>query len=179
MARKAKERSSGGRLSRSETVTIRLDPRLNHLCELAARAQRRTKSSFIEAVIDQAINDIRLDHRYENSSTIGSQADKLWNIREHERLIALADEAAHLMTLDEQEIWATICENGYFWRGSWSANDTEKVWKWSCEPAKIIHDHVAEYWSEIVKVAAGEAPHEALPKWIKTRPIVLDDEIPF
>ncbi len=47
----------GGKLSRTETVTVRLDPRLNYLCELAGRAQRRTKSGFIEWAVQRAIKD--------------------------------------------------------------------------------------------------------------------------
>lgn len=46
------------KLNRSETVTVRFDPRLNYLCELAGRAQRRTKSSFIEWAVQQAIKEL-------------------------------------------------------------------------------------------------------------------------
>lgn len=46
------------KLNRSETVTVRLDPRLNYLAELAGRAQRRTKSSFIEWAVQQAIKEM-------------------------------------------------------------------------------------------------------------------------
>ena len=47
MARAQKDRG-GSKLNRTETVTIRLDPKLRYLTELAARKQRRTVSSFIE-----------------------------------------------------------------------------------------------------------------------------------
>jgi hypothetical protein len=36
------KRKGGGKLSRSETVTVRLDPKLRYLAELAALKQRRT-----------------------------------------------------------------------------------------------------------------------------------------
>lgn len=49
------------KLNRSETVTVRLDPRLNYLTELAGRAQRRTKSSFIEWAIKEAIRDLGIE----------------------------------------------------------------------------------------------------------------------
>lgn len=45
------------KLNRTETVTARLDPKLNYLCELASRAQRRTKSSFIEWAIQEALKE--------------------------------------------------------------------------------------------------------------------------
>ena len=75
MARKAKERASGGRLSRSETVTVRLDPRLNYLSELAARVERRTKSSFIEAMLEQKVHETLINPR-SGSETVGGLADK-------------------------------------------------------------------------------------------------------
>ena len=48
------------KLNRSETVTVRLDPRLNYLAELAGRAQRRTKSSFIEWAVQEAVRSLGL-----------------------------------------------------------------------------------------------------------------------
>jgi hypothetical protein len=51
----AKKKGGGGKLSRSEIVTVRLDPKLRFAVELAARKQRRTASSFIEWAITEAI----------------------------------------------------------------------------------------------------------------------------
>jgi hypothetical protein len=169
MVRKAKE-SGGGRLTRSETVTIRLDPRLNYLCEIAARVQRRTKSSFIEAVIDEAIHRVPLEPRNgPQSTTVGRNADDLWHVRAHERLIALTQIAPHLMTMDEQERWAVICEHGFFWRGKWVEEDLEEFWSWKCEPTKIITERVADSWDKIVEVAQGKAETTILPEYEKRR----------
>jgi predicted transcriptional regulator len=49
------------KLNRSETVTIRLDPRMKYLAEMAGRAQRRTKSSFIEWAIEQAVAELGIE----------------------------------------------------------------------------------------------------------------------
>ena len=167
-------------MSRSETVTIRLDPRLNYLCELAARVQRRTKSSFIEAVIDEAMSRISLEPRADPNSalTIGDRADQLWHVREHERLLALAQLAPHLMTMDEQEIWAVICEHGSFWRGHWVQEGDEEVWTWRCEPGKVLVNHVANNWSLIVAAAENAAQKNFLPGYQRRRPR-QKDEIPF
>ena len=48
MAKERTAKGGGAKLSRSETVTVRLDPKLRYLAELGARSQRRTVSSFIE-----------------------------------------------------------------------------------------------------------------------------------
>lgn len=48
-------RNGGSKLSRSETVTVRLDPMTRYLAVLAGRNQRRTLSSYIEWAIQSAI----------------------------------------------------------------------------------------------------------------------------
>lgn len=44
-------------MTRSETVTMRLTPKLRYLAELAARKHRRTLSSYIEWVLAQRALD--------------------------------------------------------------------------------------------------------------------------
>src|SRR4051795_7355266 len=81
-----KRRGGGGKLARSETVTIRLDPKLRYLTELAARKQRRTVSSFIEWAIESALDRIILRESYNQyqggtvEETLGDQAEVLWDI---------------------------------------------------------------------------------------------------
>lgn len=192
MAKAENTRSAGGKLSRSETVSIRLDPRLNYLCELAARSQRRTKSSFIEAAIDEKIHSMQISSWRDTDKpiTLGARADFLWHVREHERLISLGLAAPHLMTFEEQEIWSTISENGHFWRGHWVKDGDRERWEWRCRLSSIIRERVEELWPTIVKVAHGEADKSELPQ-SDFRPIEepepepekpstsMDDEIPF
>lgn|GEM_PF-1887659 len=187
-------RATGGlggkkRMQRTDTVSIRLDPRLNYLCELAARSQRRSKSSFIEAAIADKIDQMPIQNwRDEDSSrSLGDRADYLWHVRESERLISLGLAASHLMTFEEQEIWAIIAETGDFWRGWWQDEGSHRVWRWRCEEASIDRTSVAEHWDTICKVAAGESERSALPttpnrvmREPQPAPADLDDDdIPF
>jgi predicted transcriptional regulator len=191
MARPPSTRSAGAKLHRTETVSIRLDPRLNYLCELAARSQRRTKSSFIEAAIDEKIQSMSIANWRDSDipDTLGDRADFLWHVREHERLISLGLVAPHLMTFEEQEIWATISEHGHFWRGRWVREGDVERWAWSRDDSSILRDRVGEWWDTIVKVAHGELDRSKLPQLepraatsesgpsVKARD--LDDEVPF
>ena len=97
---------AGGRLRRSATVTIRLDPKLRYLTELAARTQRRTVSSFIEWAIAQALGNTALD-----GGTIASHAEVLWEVDAPDRLAILAQHYPALMTYDEQCAWKTRLSN--------------------------------------------------------------------
>lgn len=179
MAKQPNTRGPGSRLGRSETVSIRLDPRLNYLCELAARSQRRTKSSFIEATIDEKIESMQI-HNWrdsDGSESIGERAEYLWHVRESQRLVSLGFVAPHLQTFEEQQIWAAIRENGYFWRGKWR----NSVWDWHCEESTIVRDRVDQHWETLLAIGHGEKPVNALPQVPDKAqgPDDLDDEIPF
>ncbi len=172
-------KGAGSKLGRTETVSIRLDPRLNYLCELAARSQRRTKSSFIEATLaehiqTQVINKWR-DTGQDQPDTFGDQADVLWHVRESQRLVSLGIIAPELMTFEEQHIWALIEENGYFWRGRWKGN----VWDYQVSLDDIIRDRIDEHWEGLLAVAAGEKDGDTLPRLRPPKARDIDDEIPF
>jgi predicted HicB family RNase H-like nuclease len=94
----APQRRVGGKATRTDTVGVRLDPKLNYLCELAARAQRRSKSSFIEWAIEHALADVGIPGTRKNAQEPWSINDKqadLWDVDESDRLIALAGRRPH------------------------------------------------------------------------------------
>ncbi len=188
MAREAK--SGGGRLNRSETVTVRLDPKLNYLCELAARAQRRTKSSFVEWAIERALDQVLIPgsapsfDRQEIS--ISEQASSLWDVDEPDRIVALAFYAPSLMTHDEQLVWKLVRECGFVWKGQYSA--PSGIWKWTTDSQSLLRERLQENWDIFKNVASGDLPKTRLPNWTKFKPPEkpspksdpdFDDDIPF
>jgi hypothetical protein len=175
-------RKGGGKLNRSETVTVRLDPKLNYLCELAARAQRRTKSSFIEWAIADSLASVSLPEAdalgYDRAHevTIGGKASRLWHVDEADRIVALALIAPALLTHEEQLIWRLVRENGYLWRGGYNK---QNEWTWEVSEEKLIRDRLRDTWDTFKAVAAGNLPKTHLPNWQKSRDLLLDDDVPF
>ncbi|MBK7898409.1 MAG: hypothetical protein IPJ99_03395 [Betaproteobacteria bacterium] len=107
-----KRKGGGGKLARSETVTVRLDPKLRYLAELAARKQRRTVSSFIEWAVEESLSHVNLreesgDSRddYQRAISIAGMADGLWDIDEADRLAKLALQFPELLNHEEQVLW--------------------------------------------------------------------------
>jgi hypothetical protein len=153
-----RKRGGGGKLSRSETVTVRLDPKLRYLAELAARKQRRTLSSFVEWAIEENLKNIHLDDGGDRSKSIAIQAAELWDVDEPDRFAKLAVRYPQMLAHDEQVLWKLITENGYFWRkysdGSWSVDNVS-----------LIFERLREYWLNLNKVARGDLPKSALPEW--------------
>ncbi len=157
----------GGKLNRTETVTVRLDPKLNYLCELAARAQRRTKSSFIEWAIEHALDDVALPGERGGpvATTIADRSTELWDVEEPDRLIALAFWAPALLTHEEQVIWKLISTSGFFWIGHWDNSDD---WEWDISLRRnLVAGRVHDNWEAIKAVAEGTEAKSA--NWIFNR----------
>ena len=175
MTSEEKRKGGGGKLARSETVTVRLDPKLRYLAELAARKQRRTVSSFIEWAVEESLDRVYLD----NNTSITDVAAALWDVDEPDRFAKLALSYEYMLTHEEQVLWKVICETGRVWRGQ---HDSEGEWVWSVNSKTLVYDCLRKYWDDFKKVASGEAGREILPKSTKITATDfgdLGDGIPF
>jgi hypothetical protein len=163
---KSSKRGGGGKLSRTETVTVRLDPKLRYLAELAARKQRRTLSSFVEWAIEEILKTIQLPE----GENLASMAEALWDVDEPDRFVKLALLYPDMLTHDEQVLWKLITENGYVWRG---CRDKEGQWIWSVRGEYLIIERLREYWEAFQMVAHEGGERALLPTWVK------EEESPF
>lgn len=112
MSEQENRKSGGGKLTRSETVTVRLDPKLRYLAELAARKQRRTLSSFIEWAVEDSLRQVQLHQGSgfgnDESQSVADVAGALWDLDASDRLIKLAERYPDLLTYEEQRVWKAI-----------------------------------------------------------------------
>jgi hypothetical protein len=98
---------SKGSPGRSITVAVRLDPKLHHLAQLAARKQRRSLSSFLEWAVKRSLERISLG---DNGTSLADEAAWLWDEEEEDRLIRLALRHPDMLIYDEQIIWKRLLE---------------------------------------------------------------------
>lgn len=188
MATESERRKSGGKLSRSETVTVRLDPKLRYLAELAARRQRRTVSSYIEWAIENSLRHFSLD--LNDNGVLADEAEALWDVDDADRFAQLALRHPDLLTHDEQVLWKMIRENGLLWRGNYTGVDRE--WTWTVQAESLNFERLRHHWPTFCAVAEGSANAKDLPTWQKTKPAErpptpgqksgfedMDDDIPF
>ena len=164
---------SDGAAKRSEVVTVRLDPKLKYLAELAARKHRRPLSSFIEWAVEESLSKVVLKESNAGSISV-ADAERmlnLWDLDEPDRIVRLAINFPDLLTLEEQMIWKLVRENGSLWRGSYEGGDRE--WEWKLDNESIVWDNIREHWDDFREVARGTKPASVLPTWKKT------DAIPF
>jgi hypothetical protein len=150
-------KGGGGKLSRTEVVTVRLDPKLRFGVELAGRKHRRTASSFIEWAVEQVLDQVAVrDYRGEET-TIAEAHKASWDVDESDRLVNLALYYPELLTHDEERIWKLILENRFFAKKQANEN-------LSSHPLEPDRQAVREHWETLQKVAKGELGRDALPE---------------
>ncbi|CCQ90391.1 hypothetical protein NITGR_280107 [Nitrospina gracilis 3/211] len=165
MASKKKSKSKkggGGKLTRSEIVQVRLDPKLKFAAELAARKQRRTLSSFIEWVVDQAIKKEPLSIDPQNHLTIFEAAESVWDLNDAIRFVLLARKLPSLLTYEEELIWKLICETQVYWRYSEYMEDGIRI-----EDGDLAYmnlDVLKEEFDSFKKVISGDIDENQLHK---------------
>lgn len=110
-----KKRGAGGKLSRTETVTVRLDPKLKFGAEMAARKQRRTLSSFIEWAVEEALSQVTVKSRECEAWSAADLMNEVWDTDEPDRFVNLAQRFPDLLTHEEQIMWKIIREEPWYW----------------------------------------------------------------
>ena len=142
----------GGKLNRSEVVTIRMDPKLRFIVELVARKERRTVSSLIEWCIETALDhqlemrDPREQHPMGGKNVSALLAGILvWDVEESDRFVKQACAYPETLNVDEQRIWKVIMEADCFHR------DTAPS-----RAGNFNLQLIRRHWDDIKKTASGE-----------------------
>jgi hypothetical protein len=133
------DKTTGARTSRSETVGVRLDPKLRYLAELAAREQQRTLSGFIEWAIRKVLQGDVLEEPDYGPDPIPKQpaplrGEGLWDVDPADRFVLLASARLDLLTIREQRLWKTICQQPLLMD----------------KKGKLNRAKVREFWGDIV-----------------------------
>lgn len=169
VGKKKVKSGGGGKLSRSEVVTIRLNPRLRYLTEIAARSQRRTVSSFIEWAIEQSLDNVELpafrDHPEvpPSSTSVAKEARTLWNVHESIRFVDLAMRYPHLLTHPEQVLWQLIQDSGLMIDAVRELGPDEIFVDYPCL-LDFVYPTLRKHWQLFNDIADGNEPESKLPK---------------
>ncbi|RUR68659.1 hypothetical protein EJP67_16475 [Variovorax guangxiensis] len=155
MSDEPKRRGGGAKPSRTETVTVRLDPKLRYLAEIAARKQRRTLSSYVEWAVEKSLEDVKLyegsGYNGDESTTVAEAATLLWDVDEAERFVKLAIRYPELLTHEEQERWKMLHDAALLHpaRGR-NSRSGEVVWNWATLEDRVLPD-LRRYWSDLLE----------------------------
>ncbi|UNM96282.1 hypothetical protein MMG00_13990 [Ignatzschineria rhizosphaerae] len=107
---------------RKEATSVRLEPKVKYLVEVAARIQRRSVTNYIEWALEESLKSVDL---FEDSQqSVADYADKLWQIEESRRFVILAITRKDLLSFEEQKLWELIIKYPYLYLkkcpGAWT-----------------------------------------------------------
>lgn len=155
------------KMTKSEVIGVRLDPKLRLAAELAAGKERRSLSSFIEWAVEGAVKQVLVSQQYNafidkvENMTAMEVVNVTWDVDEADRFTKRALQFSSLLTHDEQRLWKLICEHGVFWEGRF---DESGYWKWSTKADRLLKKRVRIFWNILNAVAKGEVSEEELPR---------------
>ena len=171
----AKKKGAGGKLSRSEIITVRLDPKLRFAAELAARKQRRTLSSFVEWAIEEAVRNSSVYRIDDTLGTVWQAMMQVWDVEEADRLVKLAINFPELLSFDEERLWKLISEHPHFWYPDWDHGGG-----WQLSEDSINFENLRAQWETLNNIIAGEANESELPEGEEHPDApTMSDDVPF
>ena len=181
MAERQKKPTGGGKLSRSEVITVRLDPKLRFGADLAARKQRRTLSSFVEWAVEKALEEVEVDISTSgevHAKTVNAAAalDSIWDVEDADRFAKMAFRAPELLNYEEQIIWKHICECGAFWFGDWRRQGELEFYRYEISETNFIPFALKTHWNKYASFIKGELSEKELPKFETVRQVESSKE---
>lgn len=99
------ENKSKRKEQRKDTLSLRIEPRIKYLIDIASRIQRRNVTNYVEQVLEDSLQNIEID----NDMPL-TKAD-LWDIYESDRFIKLAYSYPSLLSYDEHIIFKILNDN--------------------------------------------------------------------
>lgn len=149
--------------SKTDALSIRIDPRLRYGLELLARQQRRSVTGVVEWAIERALRDESIT---DQGGTFAEALRDLWSPNEFERLVYLATKYPDLMTYEESRMWRVILDTEDFWL------DRKRY---------IFNDDVVELWDRLkpLLISASEKSVVIGLTREQLRRIDVDLSIPF
>lgn len=165
----SKRKGGGGKLSRSEVVTVRMDSQLHYLAELAARKHRRTLSSFVEWAVQQSFKTVEVYHGsgYNGDASVflSDEESSLWDVDPGERFARLAIKYPDLLTHEEQERWKLLTDSQLLAPAMRRSSGTNGVRFWDWPTLEdVVFPVLRRHW--VALVAAHDAGPEAGRKWV-------------
>ena len=188
----ARKKGGGGKLNRSEVIQARLDPKIHMAAEILARSQRRTLSSLIEVLMDEAISKTKIaaassDNLQTNVYLLGAKkrqkisikdaVDLMWSYEEADRFAMLALLLPDLLTSDEELLWSHITGVPYFWAHFpinveiRSGRVLEKQSWPLVNQQGLIKENLREYWPLLREILDGEKSIEDFKRVTKDLPV--------
>ncbi|UVM34406.1 hypothetical protein [Pseudomonas sp. B21-019] len=145
----AKNKPSQG-ARKTETLTLRLDPKVKLMIELISRIRRQSITGVVEAAIEEIAFD--LDAPFVSGGeahpmSLLSAVSEIWSTDESERFVQLCHYLPSLITYEEQRIWETIKASKFFVVAD--SRDMETYWEVP-GVGRIDRQNLRRWWTNLL-----------------------------
>lgn len=146
----AKNRPAQG-ARKTETLTLRLDPKVKLMIELIARVRRQSITGVVEAAIEEIAFDIDVPfiaNEEPGPQTVTTAVSEIWSTDESEKFVNLCFHLPSLITYEEQRIWETIKASRCFFEDA----TTQITTYWDVEGmGRIDRQNLRLWWSDLLE----------------------------
>ncbi|WP_224787676.1 hypothetical protein [Pseudomonas fluorescens] len=145
----AKNKPSQG-ARKTETLTLRLDPKVKLMIELISRIRRQSITGVVEAAIEEIAFDLDAPFVHGGEAhpmSLLSAVSEVWSTDESERFIQLCHYLPSLITYEEQRLWETIKASKFFLIPD--AGDNAQYWEVS-GVGRIDRQNLRRWWQDLL-----------------------------
>ncbi|MGY0504291.1 hypothetical protein [Luteimonas sp. e5] len=161
MATKKKAAPAPARKSKTDALSIRIDPRMRYGLELLARLQRRSVTGVVEWIIECALrSETIMVHPDGDPVPIEMAIAQTWSPFPMERVANLGRYFPALLTYDESLYWHVIEHTTSFWDGN--------------ELSPLLTEH----WEELTPLIEASA-EDGFPSGLRDNEVAEAIGIPF
>lgn len=136
---------------KTETLTLRLDPKVKIMIELISRIRRQSITGVVEAAIEEVAYDTDapyFDDGKMNSHALGTIFSDVWSTDESEWFINMCYRFPTLLTFEEQRIWETIKSSAIFLHSATTYLSTD----WEIEGVGALdRETIRRYWDNLLE----------------------------
>lgn len=136
---------------KTETLTLRLDPKVKFMIEVVSRLKRQSITGVVEAAIEELAFDLDVpfhDGGNTENRSVANALTKVWSTDESERFINLCYHLPNLLTFEEQRIWETIKSSPVF-----VDKNASKIGSyWQVEGVgHLDRSHIRIFWNDLLE----------------------------
>lgn len=136
---------------KTETLTLRMDPKVKFLIEIISRVRRQSITGVVEAAMEETAFDLDVPYVEDGKSetrALGAVFSDIWSTDESELFINFCAHMPTLLTYEEQRIWETIKISPVFHE----SKNSKVLTDWSIEGVgRIDRGMIRNFWEDLVE----------------------------
>jgi hypothetical protein len=138
-------------ITKADTITVRLSPRIKYGLELLSRMQHRTLSDVVNWAIESIMRD-RQRGLFDKETGV-NMLEQAWEPHLADRIIKLAVLYPNLLNYEEELLWKLIQEHEVFWKkhfqASLSTPEQSKAEVWDVVHSSLRFDLLRAHWDSL------------------------------